>query len=226
MTAEKLQDAIGLLPSDLLLETDKVRQAPRAKVLPLKRWAALAAVLALVAGTTLVFERNIGMDAMKQESAVAREPAAAAPMAPAPAEDEVAAEEAMPEAPAQDRAASGTVTENGPCSDHSHRFAEPEEDGKSTGAYCGNMEVTVDIAGERHVLSGSDAVKITDILVNLDYDPAQVCRCMTDITVDTETLKGIQLNTAEGFARCEQGQTALTEEQARILQNIIDRLLS
>ena len=223
MTVHDLHDALNDLPSDLIIAADQVRTAPAPKVIHWQRWVSLAAVLALVAGTTLVFQRTIGMDAMKQESAVAEAPAAAAPMAPVPIEDAVAAEEAMPEAPAQD-SATGTVTENGICIDHSHRFAEPEEDGKSTGAYCGNMEVTIDISGQQFTVSGSDAVKITDILVNLDYDPAQVCRCMTDITVDTETLKGIQLNTAEGFARCEQGQAALTEEQAKILQDIIDGL--
>ena len=41
---------------------------------------------------------------------------------------------------------------------------------------------------------------------------------------DTETLTGIRLDTAQGFARCELGQAALTEEQARILQDIIDNL--
>ena len=227
MTVHDLHDALNELPPDLIMAADRVRRASAPKVIPRQRWVSLAAVLALVVGTTLVFQRNIGFDGLKgasaePESAMQQAPAAAAPMAPV--EDEAAAEEAKPEAPAQDSAASGTVTENGICIDHSHRFAEAEEGGRATGAYCGNMEVTIEIAGQRHVISGRDAVKVTDILVNLDYDPAQVCRCMTDITVDTETLKGIQLNTAEGFVRCEKGQTALTEEQARILQDIIDSL--
>ena len=223
MTVHDLHDALNELPPDLIMAADRIRTAPKSAVIPWRRYAALAAVLALVIGTTLVFERNIGVDHMKEESAVAEAPAAAAPMAPAPVEDEVAAEEAMPEAPTQD-SASGTVTENGVCIDHSHRFAEKGDGGRSTGAYCGNMEVTIDIAGQQYVISGSDAVKVTDILINLDYDPDTVCRCMTDITVDTETIKGIQLNMAQGFARCDQGQAALTEEQARILQEIIDNL--
>ena len=215
MTVHDLHDALNKLPPDLIMAADRIRTAPKSAVIPWRRYAALAAVLALVVGTTLVFQRNIGFDGLKganaaPESAMQQAPAAAAPMAPAPVEDEVAAEEVMPEAPAQD-SASGTTTENGICIDHSHRFAEKGDGGRSTGAYCGNMEVTIDVAGERFTISGSDAVKVTNILVNLDYDPAQVCRCMTDITVDTETLTGIRLNTAQGFARCDQGQAALTE---------------
>jgi putative NADPH-quinone reductase len=51
-----------------------------------------------------------------------------------------------------------------------------------------------------------------------------VCRCMAEFIVDTEKLSGIHVNLTQGFARCEKGQAALTEEQARILQEIIDRL--
>lgn len=226
MTVHDLHDALNELSPDLIMAADRVRTASAPKVIRWQRWVSLAAVLALVVGTTLVFRRNIGFDGLKgtsaaPESAMQQAPAAAAPMAPV---ETVAADEATPEeVPAQD-SASGTTTENGICIDHSHRYAEGEEGGKSAGAYCGNMEVTIDVAGERHMISGSDAVKVTDILINLDYDPAEICRCMTDITVDTETLKGIQLNTAEGFARCDQGQAALTEEQAQILQDIIDSL--
>lgn len=232
MTVHDIHDALTLLPADLITAADKVRSVPKAKVIHYRRWMSLAAVLVLVVGSSLVFARELmpRMGDAKKESAVAQEPAAAAPMAPAPVEEEVAADEAMPEAPAADGAGvTGAApeeprTENGLCIDHSHRFAEAEEGGRSTGASCGNLEVTIDVAGERFTISGTDAVRVTDILVNLDYDPAQVCRCMTDITVDTENLTGIQLNTAQGFARCEKGQAALTEEQARILQDIIDSL--
>lgn len=236
MTVHDLHDALNDLPSDLITAADKVRTKQTPKVIHWQRWVSLAAVLALVMGTTLVFRRNIGFDGLKgassvPESAMQQAPAAAAPMAPTPVEDEVAAEEICPEPPSDIGApevpyeeAGDTKAENSLSNDHSHRFAEGEEGGRSTAAYCGNLEVTIDVAGERFTISGTDAVRITDILVNLTYDPAHICRCMTDITVDTETLKGIQLNTAQGFARCERGQAALTEEQARILQEIIDRL--
>ena len=228
MTAQELHDALGLLPSDLITAADRVRTGSAPKVIRWQKWVSLAAVLALVAGTTLVFQRNIGFDSLKggsaaPESAMQQAPAAAAPMAPVPMEDAVAAEEAIPEAPAQD-SATGTVTENGICIDHSHRFAEPVAPGEVPSGYCGELTVTVTIAGEPHSLTGADALAMTEILRDLPYDPSQVCRCVAEFTVDTELLSGIHVNLTQGFARCEKGQAALTEEQARILQDIIDSL--
>ena len=42
MTADKFHDALTLLPSDLIAEADAVRSS-RPKVLPLRRYAAMAA---------------------------------------------------------------------------------------------------------------------------------------------------------------------------------------
>jgi len=67
-------------------------------------------------------------------------------------------------------------------------------------------------------------VMITDIFAWLDYDPDAVCRCMAEFTVDTEILTGIQVNLTEGFARCEKGQAALTEEQVQTIHAIVGRL--
>lgn len=229
MTVHDLHDALNDLPSDLITAADKVRTKQMPKVIRWQRWVSLAAVLTLVIGTTLVFRRNIGFDSLKgasvmTESVMQQAPAAAAPMAPAPVEDEVAAEEVMPEAPAQD-SASGTAVENGICIDHSHRFAEPGDPGEDVpSGYCGNLTVTVTIAGESHSLTGADSLAMTEILRDLPYDPSQVCRCMAEFTVDTELLSGIHVNLTQGFARCEKGQAALTEEQVRILQDIIDSL--
>ena len=224
MTVHDLHDALNDLPSDLIIAADRIRTAPGPKVICWQRWVTLAAVLALVVGTTLVFRRNLGMDAMKQESAVTQAPAAAAPMAPVPVEDEVAAEEAMPEAPAQD-SASGTTAENGICIDHSHRYAEDMEPMEEIpSGYSGNLMTRVFADGQKYELHGADSAAMTDILTRLDYNPNAVCRCMAEFIVDTEKLSGIHVNLTQGFARCEKGQAALTEEQARILQDIIDSL--
>lgn len=224
MTVHDLHDALNDLPSDLIIAADRIRTAPVPKVIRWQRWVSLAAVLALVVGTTLVFRRNLGMDAMKQESAVTQAPAAAAPMAPVPVEDEVAAEEAMPEAPAQD-SASGTTAENGICIDHSHRYAEDMEPMEEIpSGYSGNLMTRVFADGQKYELHGADSAAMTDILTRLDYNPNAVCRCMAEFIVDTEKLSGIHVNLTQGFARCEKGQAALTEEQVRILQEIIDRL--
>lgn len=239
MTAQDLHDALNLLPSDLITAADRVRTASAPKAVRWRKWVSLAAVLALVMGTTLVFQRNIGFDSLKgasaaPESAMQQAPAAA-PMAPAPVEDE--ADEMIPEEPAAEAPKEWGGTTNSTAKggdekpmeeelmiDHSHRFAEGGEEGRSTGAYCGNMLTTVYLEEMNFTLAGRDSVTITDILANLDYDPDAVCRCMAEFTVDTETLAGIQVNLTQGFARCEKGQAALTEEQAQILQDIIDSL--
>ena len=229
MTVHDLHDALNDLPSDLIIAADRIRTAPIPKVIRWQRWVSLAAVLTLVIGTTLVFRKNIGFDSLKgasvmTESAMQQAPAAAAPMAPAPAEDEVAAEEAMPEAPAQD-SASGTTAENGICIDHSHRYAEDMEPMEEIpSGYSGNLMTRVFADGQKYELQGADSAAMTDILTRLDYNPNAVCRCMAEFIVDTEKLSGIHVNLTQGFARCEKGQAALTEEQARILQDIIDSL--
>lgn len=248
MTVEKLHDALNLLPSDLITAADKVRSAPKVKVISWQRYVAMASVLALVIGTSMMFYKEIypDMGDAKLES-VAEAPAAMAP----PMENQVTADAAtpeppgdiaMPETPAEERlpelpsdvgipevpygegTGSMNSIEESLSVDHSHRFAEETTGGKTTGAYCGNMKVAINMAGKRYVISGSDAVKVTDILVNLDYDPEQACRCMTDITVDTETLTGIQVNLTEAFARCESGQAALSETQVNTIRTIVEGL--
>lgn len=239
MTAQDLHDALNLLPSDLITAADRVRTASAPKAVRWRKWVSLAAVLALVMGTTLVFQRNMGFDSLKgasaaPESAMQQAPAAA-PMAPAPVEDE--ADEMIPEEPAAEAPKESGSTTNSTAMggdekameeelmiDHSHRFAEGGEEGRCTGAYCGNMLTTVYLEKMNFTLAGRDSVTITDILANLDYDPDAVCRCMAEFTVDTELLSGIHVNLTQGFARCEKGQAALTEEQAQILQDIIDSL--
>lgn len=93
MTAEKLHDAIGLLPADLIAEADRRRQG-KPEVIRWKRYAAMAACFALVLSCTwfaslALMSGGGAAESMKQTAA----PAAAAPMEPA-AREEAAAEEA------------------------------------------------------------------------------------------------------------------------------------
>ncbi len=64
---------------------------------------------------------------------------------------------------------------------------------------------------------------LTDILINLAYAPGQVCRCLTEFTVDTEFGSGCGVNLAQSFARCEAGQAALTAKQVNTIQGILDQ---
>lgn len=231
MTVHDLHDALNLLPSDLITAADRIRTVQKVRVIPWRKWMAMAAILALTIGTTMIFSREMYpyMSDAKLES-TAQAPAAAAPMTPLPAEKEIAADEAAPEEPAADAPATGSVTgsENGMKEelyiDHSHRFAEETEMTDSTGAYCGNTVTTVYLGGEEYSFGGTDSITITKILKNLPYDPAETCRCMAEFTVDTEWLEDIEVNLSQGFARCELGQAALTEAQVTTLREIIEKL--
>lgn len=94
MNPEKLMDAIGQLPADLIGETDRLRSAPR-KQKP--RWLAMAACLVLVTALGL-FALNQGLlsgaGAAKQAS-MEMAPAARAPM------EEPSAADAAPKAEAE-----------------------------------------------------------------------------------------------------------------------------
>lgn len=116
MTPEKLQEAIGLLPSDLVAEADEKRnQFPRKKS-NWKQVTAMAACFALVLACSL-FLTQLGLSGSSK--AAAPESAQAAPEAPAaPApeyslREEAAAEEAEPDlSPAEN--AAGSVTMEAP----------------------------------------------------------------------------------------------------------------
>lgn len=55
MTVHELHDAIGLLDEELLEETDRLRAAPRKRTLPLRRYWAAAACLAMLLCGTLAY---------------------------------------------------------------------------------------------------------------------------------------------------------------------------
>lgn len=58
MTTEKLQDAIGMLPGDLIMETDKLRCQTRKPLIHWRRWAVVAACLVLVLSCSLLLFRQ------------------------------------------------------------------------------------------------------------------------------------------------------------------------
>lgn len=231
MTVHELHDALNLLPGDLITAADRWRTAPNPKRIPWKRILPMAACLVLLLGAGLMLRREMLLSHIVMKEAVAE-----APMAPAPVEQEIAADEAKAEAPAaevpaEDAMVSSSVTgsensmEEELCIDHSHRFAEAGDPGEDVpSGYCGNMLTTVYLDEMNFTLADSYSVTITDILINLNYDPNEVCRCMAEFTVDTEMLPGIEVNLTEGFARCEKGQAALTESQTEAIREIIDSL--
>lgn len=100
MTPEKLHEAIGLLPSDLVAEADaQRRQVPKKKNSHWKQFAAMAACFAVVLACGL-FLSNLGMGGSSKsastEMAAAEEPAAAQPAPTMAQSDHSFREEAAP----------------------------------------------------------------------------------------------------------------------------------
>lgn len=110
--------------------------------------------------------------------------------------------------------------------EHTHIPAEdPGLCAYPTVGYCGNIVTTVKLDGKEYSFMYDDSVALTDILTNqLTYDPDSICRCMADITVETELGGLYYVNLDESFARCDAGQAPLTEAQTATIRDIIHRL--
>ena len=107
---------------------------------------------------------------------------------------------------------------------HSHAPAEESltVDDPVVG-YCGNTITDVVLNDETFSFWGGDSVTLTDILINLSYDPDQICRCLPEFTVNTEFGSGYSVSLSDAYARCESGQAALTAEQVEQIQGILER---
>lgn len=85
MTAEQFHDALGLLPSDLIAGADAWRSRPRKKIIPWKRWAAMAACAVLVLGCGFAVTQSGLLNfsgGSTEKLAVAEDMAECAPQAP------------------------------------------------------------------------------------------------------------------------------------------------
>lgn len=108
---------------------------------------------------------------------------------------------------------------------HTHTSAEVEQtvDDPISG-YCGNTQTTVYMDGKKYTFMYGYSVALTDILINLDYKPEKVCKCLPEYTVDTELGTGYGINLSDSYARCEKGQADLTQEQVDKIAEILDWL--
>ena len=110
--------------------------------------------------------------------------------------------------------------------EHTHEpagTAQTVEDPVS--GYCGNTITRVQEwpEGEESSFWGSDSVTLTDIVINLEYDPDAICRCRPEYRVDTEFGSGYGVNLTHAYVRCDAGQASLTAEQVETIQDIILR---
>ena len=108
--------------------------------------------------------------------------------------------------------------------DHSHAPAEePLTVDNPVSGYCGNTITEVVLNVETYSFWGSDSVALTDLLLHLNYDPGQVCRCLPEFTVNTEFGSRYEVNLSDAYVRCETGQVSLTTEQVAKIREILDK---
>ena len=88
--------------------------------------------------------------------------------------------------------------------------------------YCGNTQTRLYIDGKEYWFMYGYSVTLSDLLVNLDYDPGKVCRCMAQYTADTEFGTNYQIHLDYGFVRCDLGQADLTQDQIQTIADIIN----
>lgn len=109
------------------------------------------------------------------------------------------------------------------CADRHEPAAGPQTVADPVSGYCGNTVTEVTLDGETYSFWGDDSVALTDIVINLAYDPEKICRCLPEFTVDTEFGDGYGVNLTESYVRCEAGQASLTEEQTETIREILER---
>ena len=107
--------------------------------------------------------------------------------------------------------------------DHEHTPAsDPQTVDDPYSGYCGNTMTTITIDDQGFTFMGSDSVYLTDLLLNLKYDPMHVCRCAPEFSVTTEFGGSYGMNLTQDYARCEDGQADLTTEQVEQIKQILD----
>ena len=143
MTAEQLQDALGLLPSDLVQEADAWRCGKRKRVVHWRRYVALAACMILVLGSSLfVFGRGGSMEKLTMQASKAAD--TAAPDAPAAMAPEEAPATPKPESAAEEKA-DNSLTREEPAEDAEATCCAPPVDTGAAQFYFGELSAADEI---------------------------------------------------------------------------------
>ncbi len=111
--------------------------------------------------------------------------------------------------------------------DHSHAtVTRTQRVNDPVKGFCGNTFVKVRVNNKEYEFMGSDAVNLTEILINMNYDPDKLCKCRPSIEVETEVsgVYGLEIGQEEGYVRSDKGQADLTVKQLTAIRAIIDRL--
>lgn len=89
-------------------------------------------------------------------------------------------------------------------------------------ASSGSKSAVIHVQGKDYSIPREDAKIIWDILKKLDYHPCRVCRCLPKCEFEIKS-KCYGLHFGEGYARCDEGQARLTQEQLHAIQGVLSR---
>lgn len=183
MTAETLHDAIGLLPADLVAETDRIRTRKQ-KIIPWKRYAAMAACFALVLGCGLIAMERFAPKGATE--AALQAPAAAAPLAPVT--DEAPAEEIT----------NDTVTREESAAEEAHAPNKSAGSGETAEILCHRVETpvkptTVSFSSQSTVTLITSRKELVTYLAEKDWiydftDAQEVCKAFDEAWFETHDL--------------------------------------
>lgn len=209
MNPEYIHDALTLLPTDLIQQTDLLRSRSHRRS---TRWLpiASAACLVLVIGSVLLLQPGIGKNVQTEAAA----PEAPAMMQAAPAAPEMR----MDEAPAMEEAAEAPAAE---APDTTSGHTESNFNSAAAGTKLASP-VTIHIAGTSCTLSSEDSAMLNAMLTGLAYGQPE-SDIPAGITAEGEAIGRVTLNLKDGYAHKDDMQAALTEEQIAVIWEMILR---
>lgn len=156
MTAEKLHEAITLLPGDLITAVDRVRSHPRRAKAALNRWASLAACLAVLLLGGLALKTMLASGLAKSSMAAPAANADAAEEKALASQSVEAAEEAeSPEARAGTNGVQGAAVS-------AQGFLTPPLQGKTTGPQVAILRSREEL--DAYCAAYADAYDLTALL--------------------------------------------------------------
>ncbi|MDO4568248.1 MAG: hypothetical protein Q4B99_04725 [Clostridia bacterium] len=77
--------------------------------------------------------------------------------------------------------------------------------------------------GPKWVFCGAMSSALSELLDGLEYDE-ELCRCIPEFWITTESGKSYGVHMADGYARYGGGQTSLSTEQLAVIQTVLDWL--
>lgn len=88
-------------------------------------------------------------------------------------------------------------------------------------ATCGNVVSTIHFDKDTfYSFMYTESLTLHEMLTNLNYDSNKLCKCISEYQIEVDT-KNYEINLTQSYARSDDGQVELTEEQVKTLKEVI-----